>query len=124
MKRQRTEHKKEIMGLALWPGAQGLKILTASKDGDVQMWDPTKWGSSGTIACGSDAPGHEQKCTSARHSFMDVVLIYLFCSIALGFLGGVRSLCFNLIGRHLRSDACTAHLPERPRVLLVKGHVS
>ena len=27
MKRQRTEHKKEIMGLALWPGAQGLKIL-------------------------------------------------------------------------------------------------
>ena len=54
MKRQRTEHKKEIMGLSLWPGAQGLKILTASKDGDVQMWDPTTWASSGTIACGGE----------------------------------------------------------------------
>jgi hypothetical protein len=40
-------------------------------------------------------------CAEARSSFVSVVLLYLACSVALGALGGLSSLCFNLVGRRI-----------------------
>jgi len=56
----------------------------------------------GSQACMPGTPGaHEGKCGAAKASFLQVILLYLGCSVALGALGGLSSLCFNLISRRI-----------------------
>ncbi len=59
----------------------------------------------GTTACNPAAGfaphAAAARCDSAKQAFLSTVLIYLVCSVALGFLGGLSSLCFNLIGRRI-----------------------
>lgn len=42
-----------------------------------------------------------------NEDFMDHILIYLLLSIAIGFFGGVRTLCFNIVGRKMSNSVQT-----------------
>lgn len=60
----------------------------------------------GTNACqhfgrNETRPPHVGSCSDARGAFQAEVEKYLACSLALGLLGGLSSLCFQLIARHV-----------------------